>query len=515
MRPISARRPGSSGSPPGRSRRGSAPSTASRSGSTAAASARWTSTHGPSQELSADDVVQRAGPGRRRRRLHLQRPSAGGRQRLRGRAAASGAARSAHEAAEPHLMEDRLGWRYARSRRSGAPPGCCTSTSTTSRRSTTPTGISSATAPDRRGPPVEQPLRPADTLARVAGDEFVVVCEDIPTWRTPSRSPPGSTRARGAVRHRTERQSPSARASGSRCRRPQRARGRPDPARRRRAVRGQAPRRPPVDERDRPGADRDRAALQRGARPPTRDRRGRAPLVYQPIFELRRARRPRRGAAAVDPPRAGEIAPPAIVASAERTGLIRDLGTWVIRSACEQLRRWTDAGVAVDCVCVNVAAAEFTDPAYCRTVEARLRGGRGRAGAAVPRDHRERADRRRARARWRRSRPQARRRPAGARRLRHGLLLAELSQALPCRHGQDRPELCRRPLRRAVDEAIVSAVVTLAHRHRHVCGRRGRGGAAPAAAITRLGCDMAQGYLFARPMPAEAVPGRLEAGLSG
>jgi EAL domain len=35
------------------------------------------------------------------------------------------------------------------------------------------------------------------------------------------------------------------------------------------------------------------------------------------------------------------------------------------------------------------------------------------------------------------------------------------------------------------------------------------------AAITRLGCDMAQGFLLARPMPAEAVADRLGAGLSG
>ena len=58
------------------------------------------------------------------------------------------------------------------------------------------------------------------------------------------------------------------------------------------------------------------------------------------------------------------------MASAERTGLIRDLGSWVVRTACEQMRSWRESGVAVHCVCVNVAATEFTDPAYCDTIEA-------------------------------------------------------------------------------------------------------------------------------------------------
>ena len=44
--------------------------------------------------------------------------------------------------------------------------------------------------------------------------------------------------------------------------------------------------------------------------------------------------------------------------------------SWVVRTACEQMRSWRESGVAVQRVCVNVAAAEFTDPAYCDTIEA-------------------------------------------------------------------------------------------------------------------------------------------------
>ena len=57
------------------------------------------------------------------------------------------------------------------------------------------------------------------------------------------------------------------------------------------------------------------------------------------------------------------------MASAERTGLIRDLGSWVIHTACRQLRSWKASASAVNCLCVNVASAEFIDPSYRETVE--------------------------------------------------------------------------------------------------------------------------------------------------
>jgi EAL domain-containing protein (putative c-di-GMP-specific phosphodiesterase class I) len=63
-----------------------------------------------------------------------------------------------------------------------------------------------------------------------------------------------------------------------------------------------------------------------------------------------------------------------------------------------------------------------------------------------------------------------------------------------------------------LDEAIVSAVVTLAHAIGMTVVAEGVEEPQQQTAITKLGCDMAQGYLFARPMPADAVVDCLRTG---
>ena len=57
----------------------------------------------------------------------------------------------------------------------------------------------------------------------------------------------------------------------------------------------------------------------------------------------------------------GYIAPSEFVAYAERTGAIRLLTSWVLRSALRQLRSWQDAGLELS-VAVNLSVADLTDP---------------------------------------------------------------------------------------------------------------------------------------------------------
>ena len=71
----------------------------------------------------------------------------------------------------------------------------------------------------------------------------------------------------------------------------------------------------------------------------------------------------------------GDISPIRFIEIAEDSGLIIDMGSWVVRAACRQLRSWMDRGIAVP-VAVNVSAKELLhgDPAKVVEMEAAAAG---------------------------------------------------------------------------------------------------------------------------------------------
>ena len=60
-------------------------------------------------------------------------------------------------------------------------------------------------------------------------------------------------------------------------------------------------------------------------------------------------------------PERGMVSPADFIQIAEDTGLIIELGNWVLHSACRQARIWQDAGIAPFLIGVNVSAREFSD----------------------------------------------------------------------------------------------------------------------------------------------------------
>jgi EAL domain-containing protein (putative c-di-GMP-specific phosphodiesterase class I) len=75
-----------------------------------------------------------------------------------------------------------------------------------------------------------------------------------------------------------------------------------------------------------------------------------------------------------DHPRVGAVAPETIVAAAERAGLALELGSWVLRNACRQMREWIDSGGSRPAsIAVNVSAPELLHPLHCTRVEAAIR----------------------------------------------------------------------------------------------------------------------------------------------
>jgi diguanylate cyclase (GGDEF)-like protein/PAS domain S-box-containing protein len=241
-------------------------------------------------------------------------------------------------------------------------------------------------------------------------------------------------------------------------------------------------------------------------------------LQYQPIVEA--DGETISGAEALvrwEHPEKGTIGPLQFIAVAEQAGLIDLLGSWILREAVRQAAEWHRAGVGDGklWISVNLSVEQLANPALVGEVELALR------------DHG----------------------------LPPELLVLELTEsavmrdvvtathrldalkALGVRIGVDDfgeghsslAYLASLPLdlikipKTFVDGlgepdanvALVRAIVELARSFGLRTVAEGIEERDQMAPLLRLGCDLAQGYLFARPMEAEAVPDCLEAQLSG
>lgn len=82
-------------------------------------------------------------------------------------------------------------------------------------------------------------------------------------------------------------------------------------------------------------------------------------------------------------PTLGMVPPAQFIPIAEETGLIIQIGDWVLRRACQQCKAWLDAGLPPVRMGVNVSATQFRNPKWSETVLNILRE------TGLPSDHLE------------------------------------------------------------------------------------------------------------------------------
>jgi diguanylate cyclase len=232
--------------------------------------------------------------------------------------------------------------------------------------------------------------------------------------------------------------------------------------------------------------------------------RGELELFYQPKLDIKGGHVT--GAEALlrwRHPERGLLEPAEFIGLADETGLIVPIDHWVMRTACEQSRAWQQAGMRPITVSVNISARQFREPRFVRTVREVLDAtGQGRylrleVSETAMTDNANLVF-------------------ATLGQLRAlGLQLSiddfgtgysafrYLKESLVDEIKIDRSLVCGLAENNEDDEAIVTAVVVMAHALGLNVVAEGVEHQKELAFLNKVNCDECQGYLFSKPMSAE------------
>jgi diguanylate cyclase (GGDEF)-like protein/PAS domain S-box-containing protein len=201
-------------------------------------------------------------------------------------------------------------------------------------------------------------------------------------------------------------------------------------------------------------------------------------------------------------PTRGLVPPAAFIPLAEETGLIVALGEWVLREACAQNQAWQDAGLPRICVAVNLSARQFEGQDVLALIDAVLKDS-GLDPACLELELTESAVMKDA---------------EGFIRVTQRLKALSVSLSLDDfgtgfsslsylrRFAIDRLKIDQsftRDIHRDPDNAAIAlSVIALAHNLRMSVIAEGVESEAEKDFLRARGCDEMQGYLFSRPLPA-------------
>ena len=201
------------------------------------------------------------------------------------------------------------------------------------------------------------------------------------------------------------------------------------------------------------------------------------------------------------------LLPGAFIERAEESGLIVPIGAWVIREVCRQAAVWKAAAPQLEplAVSVNLSARQLSHPDLVDTVtDALTESGIEPSTLALEVTESMLMDdpalvRRGA------ARAARRRRATRDRRLRDGPVVARVSQHLPVDSLKIDQTFIEGLGRDPDDTAIVDAVVRLGHALGLAVTAEGIETDEQLRELEALGCDIGQGFYFARPQPGDVV----------
>ena len=235
-------------------------------------------------------------------------------------------------------------------------------------------------------------------------------------------------------------------------------------------------------------------------------------LVYQPQVDLLSGRLI--GLEALlrwHHPDRGLIPPDRFIHLAEQTGLIREIGLWVLRSACAQGKRWLDQGFEFGRFAVNVSGRQIHDDDFVAGVERAL------ADTGLPPDCLEleicedfvmrRIDVEVGKLQFLRARGIS-------------IVIDDFGTGYSSLSQLKRLPIDKLKIDRAFvqdipddhdDMAICDAVIAISQSMGLIAVAEGVETEAQAAFLREKGCGLAQGYLFGRPVPPEEIERRFVA----
>jgi diguanylate cyclase (GGDEF)-like protein len=230
-------------------------------------------------------------------------------------------------------------------------------------------------------------------------------------------------------------------------------------------------------------------------------------LVYQPIVDLHTG--DVCGAEALlrwDHPIRGRIGPDRFIPLAEESGMIVEMGDWVMRTACTQNRAWQEAGLPPMRVAINVSPRQFEDTLLVdRVMGALLHSGLESqwlelevTEGVIMRDV-----------------PEAIKKMSALRSIGVYLSIDDFGtgyssllalKTFPVNTLKIDKSFVRDIESCEGDQVIASSIITLAHRLRLRVVAEGVETPQQQQFLSQSGCDEMQGYLYSHPLPPEHLP---------